>query len=300
VNYVTRAKDVERISIVYRPIRRDTVLIAHLTDLHVRPAGMPANRIVETNMLSERALRALAAYRPQPDIVVISGDLTENGLEAEYVLVADMLRRHISVPVFVVPGNHDRRGPLRAGLGHLPGVAADPHFIQYAVEGYPVRLIMLDTVVPGAGHGELCADRLNFLDRTLQAMPTAPTVVVMHHPPIVCGIAHMDTINLRDSAGFSDVIARHAQVERILCGHHHRPIVGRVAHAIVSVAPSVAHQVELALEPGAPGAMVMEPPAFQLHLWRQESGIVSHTAYVEGYPGPFPFQVDPDYPGGSI
>jgi hypothetical protein len=74
-----------------------------------------------------------------------------------------------------------------------------------------------------------------------------------------------------------------------MSGHHHRPIVGRIAQSVVAVAPSVAHQVELSLMAGMPGAMVMEPPVIQLHLWREGQGLVSHSAYVERYAGPFPF-----------
>ena len=158
---------------------------------------------------------------------------------------------------------------------------------------------MLDTVVPGAGHGHLNAEQLRFLDRTLAAAPDKPTIVAMHHPPFLCGIAHMDRINLHNAEEFAAVIARHAQVERIICGHHHRPIVTRVAHAIASIAPSVAHQVELALDPHAPSTFVFEPPAFQLHRWTPAGGIVSHTVYVEHFPGPYPFITDPDYPGAA-
>jgi 3',5'-cyclic-AMP phosphodiesterase len=150
-------------------------------------------------------------------------------------------------------------------------------------------LVMLDTLVADAAHGELGAEQLDFLDRTLAAAPDKPTIVAMHHPPFVCGIAHMDRINLRTTPEFTAVIARHRQVERIICGHHHRPVVARVAHAIASIAPSVAHQVELALDPHDPGAFIFEPPAFHLHRWTPTDGIVTHTAYVEDFPGPYPF-----------
>jgi 3',5'-cyclic AMP phosphodiesterase CpdA len=275
------------------------MLICQLTDLHVRPPGMPANRVAETNMFVERAFRAVAAFTPRPDIVVITGDLTECGLAGEYANLAQLIRKFLPMPVYVIPGNHDRREAFREGLAHLPGVTADPHFVQYAVEDYPVRLVMLDSLVPGAGHGELNAVQLEFLDRTLAAAPDKPTIVALHHPPFVCGIGHMDRINLRDAAAFTAVIAKHKQVERIICGHHHRPIVTRVAHAIASIAPSVAHQVELALDPHDRGAFVFEPPAFQLHLWTPADGIVSHTAYVEHYDGPYPFVNDPQYPGAA-
>ena len=275
------------------------MLICQMTDLHVRPLGKPANRVVETNMFVERAFRAVAAFTPRPDIVVITGDLTECGLDAEYANFARLVRKFLPMPVYVIPGNHDRRVAFREGLAHLPGVTSDLHYVQYAVEDHPVRLVMLDSLVAGAGHGELTAEQLGFLDRTLAAKPHKPTIVALHHPPFVCGIAHMDRINLRDMPAFTSVIAKHKQVERIICGHHHRPIVTRVAHAIASIAPSVAHQVELELDPQAMGAFLFEPPAFQLHRWTATDGIVSHMAYVDQYPGPYPFVNDPEYPGAA-
>ena len=268
------------------------MLICQLTDLHVRPVGQPANRVVETNIFTERAFRAAAHFTPRPDVVVITGDLTESGQDAEYANVVRMLRKWLPMPVFVIPGNHDERSAFRQSLGHLPGVTADPHYVQYAVEDYPVRLVMLDTLVPGAGHGELQAEQLDFLDRTLAAVPDKPTIVAMHHPPFVCGIAHMDRINLRTAPEFVAIIAKHRQVERVICGHHHRPVIARVAHAVASIAPSVAHQVELSLNPHDPGAFIFEPPAFQIHRWTPADGIVSHTAYVEDFPGPYPFAND--------
>lgn len=273
------------------------MLICQLTDLHVRPVGMPANRVSDTNMFTERAFRAVARLSPRPDIVVITGDLTECGLDEEYANLTALLRKCLPLPVLVIPGNHDRRENLRKRLNHLPGVTSDPHYIQYVIDDHPVRLVMLDTLVPGQGYGELRPEQLEFLDRTLASAPDKPTMVGMHHPPFACGMGHMDSINLRNSAAFAAIVARHRQVERIICGHHHRPIVARVAHAIASISPSVAHQVEMTLDPQDVGAFVFEPPAYQLHRWSAEDGIVSHTVFVEDYPGPYPFVTDPDYPG---
>ncbi len=275
------------------------MLICQLTDLHVRPFGVACSRVSETNMMTERALRAVAAFRPAPDVVIVTGDLTECGRDDEYDMIVDMLRRNLKMPVYAVPGNHDRREGFRRKLGMLPGVTVDPHFVQYTIEDYPVRVVMLDSVVPGAGHGLLCDERLRFLDATLSAQPHKPTMVALHHPPFVCGIGHMDNINLHNAERFAEVIARHRQVERVVCGHHHRPVVARVAHAIATIAPSVSHQVEMTLDPNDPGAMVLEPPAFQLHRWTPADGIVTHTVLVEKFPGPFPFITEPNYPGKS-
>ncbi len=268
------------------------MLIAQITDLHIRPEGKPAYRVVETNMLTERALRAVMLHRP--DLVVITGDLTDCGLREEYAVLADMLRRNVSAPVLAIPGNHDRREVM---IAHLPQTRQHDGFVQYVVEDLPVRVAMLDTVVPGAGHGELCPLRLDWLERTLAAAPTRPTLIGMHHPPFATGIEHMDRIALRPRQAFAEILARHPQVQRVVCGHHHRPVVSRVGHAIASIAPSVAHQVELDLRQGAPSAFVLEPPAFELHHWSADNGFVSHVVMVERYPGPFPFVTEPEYPG---
>ena len=277
------------------------MLVAQITDLHVRPPGLPAYRVVETNMLTERALARLEACVPRPDVVLITGDLTDCGLPEEYRLLRGMLARRLTIPTFVVPGNHDRRDVLREVFADWPGVADDDEFVQFVVDDYALRLIGLDTLVPGRGHGALCPRRLDFLGRTLEAGGSKPTIVFMHHPPFVCGIGHMDRIRLLKGCDeFREIIAGYPNVERVICGHHHRPIQVRFAGTIASVAPSVAHQVELDISEGEEGALMLEPPAFQLHLYRPQIGIVSHTAYIETFSGPFPFVLDAAYPGQSL
>jgi 3',5'-cyclic-AMP phosphodiesterase len=275
------------------------LILLHLSDLHVRPHGVPAYRVVEASMLAERALRAAATFRPTFDAVVLSGDLTDNGLPSEYDQLRHMLRRHLGGrPVFVIPGNHDRREYFRQALADYPGVVAHEKFVQYVVEDLPVRLVMLDSVVPGAGHGELCAERLAWLDARLAEAPERPTFVVLHHPPMRCGLKLYDAINLHSTDALGAVLARHRQVERILCGHHHRSMTGRLGHAVVSVAPGVAHQGAFELDDDR-GRFVLEPPGFHVHLRLPDGGIATHMVFVEQFPGPFPYIADPDYPGGK-
>jgi 3',5'-cyclic AMP phosphodiesterase CpdA len=270
------------------------IRIVQLTDLHVRPLGEACYRVAETNMLTERALRAVARLRPAPDLVIVTGDLTDCGLPGEYAVLRDLLARYLPGGAHLIPGNHDRRENLVAALG-CP--TADSGFVDYAVEAGPVRVVMLDSVIPGSGGGELRAAQLEWLDRTLAARPDAPTMIALHHPPFVCGIGHMDAMNLRNADAFAVVVARHAQVERIVCGHNHRLVTARVGRAIATIGPSVATSVVLDLAPDAASAFALEPPAYQIHLWSPESGFVTHTAFVEDYPGPFPFTTPPEYPG---
>lgn len=269
------------------------MILLHITDLHVRPRGQAAMRVSETNMLTERALRAVRDFRPSADALVISGDLTNNGLVEEYRCLAEMLRRLIHIPVYVIPGNHDNRVNLRAELAHLPGVIDDAEFVQYTVDDLDTRLVMLDTLIQGSPDGELCPKRLAWLDATLAAQPDKPTIVVMHHPSFLCGIEHMDGIILRDPAAFTAVIARHPQVQLILTGHHHRQITTRVAHATAIIGPGVAHIVELDLFTRNPAMWNLEPACFLVHCTVPGQGLVTHTGFVERHPGPFPFTADP-------
>jgi hypothetical protein len=108
----------------------------------------------------------------------------------------------------------------------------------------------------------------------------------------------MDKIGLTEGAGrLAEIVRRHGKVERILLGHYHRAIDTLFAGTLASVAPAVTHQVAFDLDPAHEGALVFEPPAIRLHLYAPESGIVSHTVYVERFPGPYPFVLDADYPG---
>lgn len=264
------------------------MLIAQITDFHIKARGKLAYRVVDTAACLASAVATLTALDPAPDLVVATGDLTDFGRPAEYELLRELLAP-LKRPVYLIPGNHDEREALRdafRGEGYFPAAG----FLHYTVEDFPVRLVALDTVIPGASGGELCAERLDWLERTLAAAPERPTSIIMHHPPFQTGIAHMDAIGLVGSDRFAAILARHPQVERVLCGHLHRSIQKRIgANAIASTAPSTAHQVALDLRRDGPSAFVMEPPGFQLHLWQGETGMVTHTGIIGSYAGPYPF-----------
>ncbi len=275
------------------------MLIAQITDLHARPRGLPAYRVSETNSLIARAVDALLALAPRPDVVLVTGDLADCGLAEEYEALRPVLAR-LPMPVYLVPGNHDRRETLREAFADWPGVAAHPRFVQCVVEDFPVRLIGLDTLVPGESHGALCAERLGFLEDALARDRTRPAVVFLHHPPFACGLGHMDRIRLLEGAReLAAILTRNPQVERVLCGHHHRSISARFGGTLAMVVPGVAHQVQLDLaeDSGDEGALVFEPPAYALHRYARDEGMASHVAYVERFPGPFPFVLDAAYPG---
>ena len=233
----------------------------------------------------------------KPDLVIATGDLTDCGLAEEYKVLRDILEP-LSMPVYLVPGNHDRRAELFAEFGSDGYFKNDDGFLHYTIEGHDVRLIGLDTVVPGHGHGEMCAKRLTWLEGRLAERLDQPTLVFMHHPPFSTGLADMDRINCRNGASLAGVLRRVDNIERVVCGHHHRPITVRWGGTIGSVAPSTAHQVTLDLVPdGSASTFTMEPPGFHLHVWSKEAGLVTHGVTIGRFDGPFPFILDAEYPG---
>jgi len=260
------------------------MLVAQLSDPHiVAPGKLLYGRLDTADYLS-RAVAAVNALSPLPDVTVITGDLVEDGDPAEYERFRELIRL-LRMPVYVIPGNHDAREPLRrafAADGYLPPEG----LLHYAVEALPVRLVALDTTVAGQHHGLLAGDSLDWIDRTLAAVPDKPTLVMMHHPPFATGIDFMDRYGLKNPAEFATVIARHPQVERILCGHLHRAIDRRFAGTVAGTAPGTAHQMRLNLNPGEPLRYMLEPPGYQLHLCAEDGGVVTHTAVFGDWPGP--------------
>lgn len=265
------------------------MLIAQITDTHITRERKPAYNRVDTAAYLERAVAHVNALDPRPDIVVMTGDLVDEGTPGEYAILRDILAP-LAMPFYLMPGNHDARGALRSGFPDHAYLGQSEDWIQYAIEEYPLRLLALDTVTPGRGHGELCEGRLGWLAERLAEQPERPTLVMLHHPPFPTGIAHMDNIGLLQGAdGLGRIVAGHRQVQRLLCGHLHRPIQAVWHGTPVSVAPSPAHQVAMDLRPGGPSAFVMEPPAIHLHSWTP-AGLVTHQSYIGEFDGPYLFR----------
>lgn len=264
------------------------MLIVQLSDLHVRPDGQLLLGRVDSNAATARAVDAVLRLDPAPDAVLVTGDLAEAGLAEEYAVVRRELDR-LAMPVYVIPGNHDRREPMRAAFADAGYLPAEGDFLHYVVDIGPLRLMALDTVIPGEPEGEIDALRLAWLQEQLEAAAPRPVLIAMHHPPFATGIGHMDAMGCRGHGLLQALIAGYPNVERVLCGHVHRPVQARFGGTIASIAPSVAHQVALDLRPHAPATFTLEPGAFHVHGFELMTGVVTHQAYVDPFQGPFPF-----------
>jgi 3',5'-cyclic-AMP phosphodiesterase len=266
------------------------VLIAQISDLHIKSPGSLAYGRVDTASALERCVAALNALRPKPDLVVISGDLADTPTAEEY----DYLKRLLAplkLPFVSIPGNHDSRELMRAAFPDAEyAFAPGPLNQRVAVGG--LDLVLLDSSVAGKPHGELDAATLQWLEATLAASPDRPALLFLHHPPLATGIWHMDRQNLLNAGELAMVVKRHPRVQLIACGHVHRATFAMFAGVPSTICPAPNHAVDLDLAQVREPSFKIEPPAFHLHCWFAGEGfgsVVTHHVPIGDFDGPHPF-----------
>lgn len=259
------------------------VLIAQMTDIHVGFA--PDEKPEELNLTRFRAtLKRLLSGPNVPDMLVLTGDITDHG-DAESFAKTVALLREVPFPVVPMVGNHDSRAGL---IGAFPQVTpADGGFLHYVVEArFGLRILCLDTLEDGRHGGAFCEARARWLADRLAEAPDQPTLIFMHHPPVVAGIDWMDPGPHEPwIERLREVLNGQSQVQAIHCGHLHRQITTRFAGIPLGVTPSVAPLVAMDLTPidqNMPDdreLITTEPPTYALHRWDGTS-LVSHYERV--------------------
>lgn len=259
------------------------VLIAQMTDIHVGFA--PDERPEELNVTRFRAtLQRLLEGPNRPDFLVLSGDITDHGDTESFATTAQLLA-DCPIPILPMVGNHDSREGLLTVFPQV--VPAEGGFLHYVVDaGLGLRVICLDTLEDGRHGGAFCEARAAWLAARLAEAPDAPTLIFMHHPPVVAGIDWMDPAP--DESWISRlraVLEGQRQVQAIHCGHLHRQITTHFAGIPLGVTPSVAPLVAMDLTPidaATPDnreLITTEPPTYALHRWDGAS-LVSHYERV--------------------
>lgn len=270
------------------------MLIAHITDPHIGldTSQMPGYPGAEEAF--RRALRHVRNLSPAPRVLLLSGDLTDDGQVQDYetllaIMKAELPEQADNGPlVLAVPGNHDDPATARRMLGNLMPVASDApaELACVHVAHGGLHFIGLDTVQPGHPYGAVTQAQLDWLEKQLEGCADEPVVIFMHHPPLVTGMTAMDACGLlQGAAPLGRLVASHGGVQVIAAGHMHRPVMGALGGAPVVVAPSSSHQLELNLRPGAPLACRLEPPMIGLYRWAPEDGIACHLSHVESFAG---------------
>lgn len=259
------------------------MIIAQISDPHLSIPPDHAESDDEAAAALQRAVTHLNQLPAPPDLVIVTGDCADHGSASEYERVRELLGG-LNAPAYVIPGNHDDRERMLDAFGPQGEQPLDG-FVQYVVEGGPVRLIALDTLVPGRDEGQLCAARLGWLEERLSEQPEQPTLVFLHHPPFRTGLPVFDDIGLMDAEAFGAVITRHPQVEAIVAGHIHSAVARRFHGTIAQTCGPTWRQLLPHLRRQDGLAAVTAPPACLLHVWREGVGLLTYTSPI-GEQGP--------------
>ena len=259
------------------------MLIAQITDVHI---GFDRGNPDELNMQRLRAVvRRLVDGPNRPDMLLMTGDLTESGDTDSYARLAEAVAP-CPFPVWPMVGNHDDRPALLAAFRQTPSQGG---FVHYVLESPGLRLVVVDTLEPGRHGGAFCAVRVAWLREQLSADLVTPTFIAMHHPPFESGITWLDSAAGEPwIARFAQAISGFPQVKGIIAGHLHRVIHTVWNGVAITVCHSTAPTVALDLSPidaDVPDNRELitdELPGYALHRWDGRS-LITHFESVGGH-----------------
>ncbi|WP_155371092.1 metallophosphoesterase [Catellatospora vulcania] len=229
--------------------------ILHLSDTHLNSPAVNAPAALARILHDAR-------HVPDLDLVVVSGDIADDGSVQACVDVREQVGRFCAergIPHVYCTGNHDTREAFASALGsgHLAADGADIGAAMSGASGERaavssvngLRVITLDSLVPGQVHGHLSPVQLSWLRDVLAEPAPAGTIVVLHHPPIAVPTSPiMDIVNLRNGADLADAVEG-TDVRAILCGHFHLQLSGLLRGIPVWVTPGVVTRIDFTERP---------------------------------------------------
>lgn len=248
-------------------------VLIHVSDPHFLAEGARLGGRYDVEANFARTLDAIKAVHPHPSAIVVTGDLADLGEPDAYRRLRNAVEPvadELDAPIIWVAGNHDERPALRAGLLDAEPTE-DPVTGIWDLDG--LRLIALDTSVPGWHHGDIDQAQLSWLADALADPAPHGTLLAMHHPPIPSHLPLFDILELRHQDELAEVI-RGTDVRGILAGHLHYSSQGTFAGVPVSVASATCYTMNVA-RPSAEVNGMDAAQAFQLvHVYPQT---ITHT-----------------------
>lgn len=210
--------------------------VVQITDTHLY--SDPDGRLLGLNTRHslEQVIDLIINAR-QPDLVVTSGDLTHDGSPQAYQHVRDCFRR-IGVPVYCLPGNHDKTATLNACMNSDPFLSVRSACINNW------QMLFLDSTVTGSEGGHLEKTELDALDKLLASSPDSPALIWLHHQPVPMGSRWLDSMAVDNPQAFFDIADRYTQVRAILWGHVHQQFEQQRNGAQLLATPSTCIQFQ--------------------------------------------------------
>ncbi|KJL30863.1 metallophosphoesterase [Microbacterium azadirachtae] len=222
-----------------------THTLVHVSDPHLLAGGAALGGHFDVDSTLARTLAAIESATDRPDAIVVTGDLADLGEPDAYRRLRSMVEpvsERLGAPVIWVAGNHDERPAMREHLLDVPP-AEDPITGVWDLSG--LRVIALDSTVPGWHHGDIDAEQRAWLADQLRTPAPHGTLLAMHHPPVPSHIPFFDILELRHQDEFAEVL-RGSDVRGILAGHLHYSLHATFAGVPVSVASATCYTMDVA------------------------------------------------------
>lgn len=263
------------------------MIIIQISDLHITRDGIKACGITPTSTNLAQCIKHINNLNPPADLVLVTGDITNEG-RLEETKRAKSILDTLDAPYFITPGNHDDRKHLETIFGS-PHLVVENGFINYVIDDYKLRMICMDSTITGKSGGEICKVRADWLDKEISKDLEKPTIVFMHHPPIMYGILETDENGFSGEKVLGSVIEKYSNIKALLCGHIHLQTHSYWRGTVISTAPSMGMQLLLDLTLTLPSQFYNEPPAYQLHYFTPDKQLVSFAVSTKDLDGPYPF-----------
>lgn len=264
------------------------MLIVQISDTHISLPGKKAYGIAPTAENLIRCVHHVNELLPKPDLVLVTGDISNTGVSKELEYAASILNQ-LKMPYYVIPGNHDDRSKIWNVFGGKACPSMHEGFINYVIDTEEIRFIAVDSTVPQESGGEICEIRASWLDKQLALDADKPTLIFMHHPPVKCGVIETDIDGFIGIELLANIVQKYSNIESILCGHIHTPAHTRWHGTIVSTAPSMGLQLVLDLTLKQ-DRFTLESASYQLHYWTEDKNLITHTTCLHENDGPHSFK----------
>lgn len=233
------------------------VVIAHISDIHIGGSEESVER-------AKSVMRHLTSLPGQLDAIIVSGDIADHALLAEYETAGELLTTDL--PLIICPGNHDLVPEFEKVFGPA----------NQALRLDEVTIALADSSIPHHNEGYLADDTIAWLDEVLAERPDVPALIGMHHPPVTIGFPFVDGIRLQEPERLAAVLDRHPNVAGVLVGHAHTA-AATVFHGLpLIIAPGVVSTGLTPTETTAPFPVSYDlPPGYALHIFDGER-LVTH------------------------
>jgi 3',5'-cyclic AMP phosphodiesterase CpdA len=223
-------------------------VLAHISDTHFLGGRRPLYGSIDTDANLTAAMNALEASKIDLDALVFTGDIADLGEPDAYARVRAIVEpaaSRMGAEILWVMGNHDDRSAFRAGLLDSldDGATGNPAPVDRVVDLGGLRMITLDTSVPGYHHGELAAEQLDWLRDQLSVPAPLGTILALHHPPVPSPVAYMQVLELQRQHELAEVV-RGSDIRAILGGHLHYSTHSLFAGIPVAVAAATCYTMD--------------------------------------------------------